>query len=76
MDRQVSKINKSDGRDTFLRTFQEGVSAFLRGIWINQDPYQYRENKKLSQEWRAGWRKEEESYWDYWKKGIDNLHKK
>lgn len=60
MDRQVSKINKSDGRDRFWKCYSAGREAYRTGF---QGPLNLSKTALL--EWIYGWNEEKE-------KNVDN----
>lgn len=57
MDRQVSKINKSDGRDYWHKCYIAGKEAYRAGF---QGPLILRTT--ALQEWIAGWNDEKEKH--------------
>lgn len=61
MDRQVSKINKSDGRDSFFKAFCEGKEACRksRTLWhVEGNPYD--KGTICHKEWNFGWSEQRE----------------
>jgi hypothetical protein len=58
MDRQVSKRNKSDNRDSWLSSFLRGKSEYRQGYDIDDFPLDL--DKIHLREWIAGWWSESE----------------
>jgi ribosome modulation factor len=51
MDKQVSHVNKSDGRDDWYYDHVEGKEAYRYGIELDECPYY----GVSQQEWCQGW---------------------